>query len=519
MNLKKESNLKFVFFLIFVLLTIGLKAQGTAAPASSTPQTTDTGVQKANATSATGGAASPATPVISPSSFCRAELLASYGLKGRDTPTTDPLTICKNVKNSCCTSKDEVQIHENWTGDNGEKSLQTRFEYYQKSYEDLMKAAISSADLATKIGAGIKDMNNCKILAKTISHFKIGNVQPKISEIMKKMYSFFTTSYKGVYCTLCDGDMHQFIDPSYKEIQYSRKFCRDITSNTLHFSLYFHSHFVKAINLIDRFISSCDVDGKYTEVIIPTERSLAVNAEVKKTLVDCMKDRNTDAWFDSCQPLCNKFSMVEFSGFFQPNLRKFQEVTFALNEGVSRLNAQLQLKKDSQSVAPASRILEKLSKRTKRRLATAAPATTTAAPATTTAAATTAPATTASTTAAPAAAPVDPNAPFEAIKVINKKFTSNVIIQGSLGQTIMLENLSAKWQGTGINLADTGANADYSSDTYNRLKVTVKSTVRAEALALKMQRSGQAQAVALANGSSLMSALLCFVATILMLSH
>ena len=538
MNLKKESSVKFVFFLIFVLSTTGLKTEKEIPSTGTTPATTDTGVKPvADGSDSTKPAADS---TISQSAFCRVELLASYGLKGREKPTNDPLTICKNVKNNCCVPKDEIQIYENWSGDNGEKSLQTRFDYYQKSYEDLMKAAISAASLATQIGSGIKDMNNCKILAQTISHFKMSDVQPKISEIMKKMYSFFTTSYKGVYCTLCDGDMHQFIDPSYKEIQYSRKFCRDITANTLHFSLYFHSHFVKAINLIDRFVSSCDAEGKYTEIIIPTERALVVNAEIKQNLVNCMKDRNTDSWFDSCDYLCNRFSMVEFSSFFQPNLRKFQEVTFALNEGTNKLNTQLQLKKDSATpvlTVPSSRILAKLSKRTKRRRLADAAATVSTTPVS-------GGASTNATTSTPGTAPttgntsangttpansgsnsspsVDPNSPFEAIKVINKKFNSNVIIQGSLGQTIMLENLSSKWQATGINLSDAGVNADYSSDTYNRLKITIKSAVKIQALALTMQRSGQVNALANEKkGSALMSTVMCFIATIsvLLLSY
>lgn len=64
-----------------------------------------------------------------------------------------------------------------------------------------------------------------------------------------KTEKFFTKVYDGFYCSLCNAEVHPFIDIESKGLFFSEKFCRDIIENNLPTMLYMHRNFIKLINL------------------------------------------------------------------------------------------------------------------------------------------------------------------------------------------------------------------------------------------------------------------------------
>jgi hypothetical protein len=82
------------------------------------------------------------------------------------------------------------------------------------------------------------------------------------------MEEFYQTSYKGVYCSICDAKNHKFFDVTAKKIFFSQKFCREIVDHSIHALLYFSHHLPSVMNLVSRFVVSCNSKGEFSEKTI-----------------------------------------------------------------------------------------------------------------------------------------------------------------------------------------------------------------------------------------------------------
>lgn len=100
------------------------------------------------------------------------------------------------------------------------------------------------------------------------------------------------------------------------------QFCRDIVENNLPSIIYFHNHFVKFLNLVNKFLTSCDFKGEYA-VDAPIEKDLVLTIpqDVHDTLLECRDNRNSKNWAVFCRGVCKHFKISAFSGFFEPNLK------------------------------------------------------------------------------------------------------------------------------------------------------------------------------------------------------
>lgn len=174
---------------------------------------------------------------------------------------------------------------------------------------------------------------NCKVLAQRIMHFKFGEIIPKIQEALGELHKFLHTSYKGIYCSLCDANTHSLIDVDKKEITFSEGFCRDIISHSLHPLAYLHVHFKKLMDLATSFVTFCDNEGEFNpEEAVPPSAVLEIQEADKKLLLDCKKFRNDEGWMEYCGGICEKFHFTQFSEFFQPDIKKYHKSVLYLQE-------------------------------------------------------------------------------------------------------------------------------------------------------------------------------------------
>lgn len=215
------------------------------------------------------------------------------------------------------------------------KALNRRFESYYEAYSSLIDETVTISDFASDLVDRLKDrkISNCKVLAKRVMHFQIKEIAPKLKEVIKGMNEFFFTSYKGVYCAACDAINHNFIQPDLEtpRLVLSKKFCRDITANSLHFLLYFHVHFVKYLNLLIKFTTYCDAKGRFEEKPISNSDLFFIDKTVRDKLELCKEFRNESNWFEMCQFICEKFNIINYHNFFEPNLVKFKDTARLLN--------------------------------------------------------------------------------------------------------------------------------------------------------------------------------------------
>ncbi len=124
-------------------------------------------------------------------------------------------------------------------------------------------------------------------------------IAPKLKDAVKNMHEFFAESYKGIYCTMCNSPNHMNFNVKGNKVVFSQKFCRDIVANTLHVLLYFDMHFLKFIDLVTRFVTSCNAKGVFKDEPISTDITLGASKHAS-LLETCKEYRNDPTWFSAC---------------------------------------------------------------------------------------------------------------------------------------------------------------------------------------------------------------------------
>lgn len=163
---------------------------------------------------------------------------------------------------------------------------------YRNFLEEMRTVYKYAQDIKKKLK--YKKISNCKELSKRVLSFQIMMIEEKVLENVKKLEDFMYDSYKGFYCTICNFDNHKFFNSEKQEIIYSEKFCRDLVENTLPSLIFFHVDIVKYLNLVSKFLLSCDHKGDYmADVPIPAELLFLPDEKIEQNLKDCKLERNT----------------------------------------------------------------------------------------------------------------------------------------------------------------------------------------------------------------------------------
>jgi hypothetical protein len=254
---------------------------------------------------------------------CNQDLVRSFGLIGKTLPSAAPLEMCPSVKDSCCVKKDQMMIYNNWVSMKENEYVKRLFDIMQEKYMHFLNLLNKVEGLIKKVLSRLerRKISNCKVLGKRILHYEITALMPQIKKNIKKMRDFLEESYKGVYCSVCDHQNHNYIDDQKRIINYSDSFCREMLEAGLPFLIFFHSDIVKFVNLITKFMVSCDYKGDYeTEALLPKRMIFFEDEEDRHKLGDCRKFRNSKEWMAYCAPVCEHFNIAMVHPFFQPNL-------------------------------------------------------------------------------------------------------------------------------------------------------------------------------------------------------
>ena len=271
---------------------------------------------------------------------CNKQLLMSFGFTGHQHPQVENLSMCSRVRNSCCLVADQKNIYDNWIINNEEDGLkqviEARKEVYVKLIGLLLKAnkrARYTADLLER-----KKASNCKVFAGQVLHFNIEEIGPKLIAALDSMHSFFSSTYKGVYCALCDAASARFIDFRRHRIVFKQSFCRDITAYSLHVLLYFHLNLRRYLKLVSKFLMSCSATGVYSERSLESLPEIVNKRETFNLLSNCKEHRNSDEWLEHCVGVCEAFSMFTYSDFFSPHLKKYNRYNKFMEERLVKLD-------------------------------------------------------------------------------------------------------------------------------------------------------------------------------------
>jgi hypothetical protein len=274
---------------------------------------------------------------------CFRSLVETYSMEGLDEPEQLSLKMCGNVRKTCCQIKDQETMFTNWVHGKEEENIEEHYSRNAKIYEELITQLVEVQKYATHTkGVIVKKVSNCKLLAERILNFEVSQVEKKILENLENLKKFFIQSYKGFYCTICNHDNHRFFKKEANTVLFSEKFCRDIIEQNLPSLLTFHVDVIKLLNLVTKFVTSCDMKGEYNlEATFPKDLVFAQSKEVVSSLRACRDNRNKKEWFSYCKEVCMNFQLTKFPKFFEPNVEEINKY----NAFLKKSNQDLALEK------------------------------------------------------------------------------------------------------------------------------------------------------------------------------
>ena len=302
--------------------------------------------------------------IISQKKECFRDLVQSYSLNGFDEAKTLSMPMCPSIVDSCCQQVDQEGIFSNWIHGQEEETVNDHYNSNAKIYESLIEKLIKVQEFA-KVSKNsiVKRVSNCKLLSERILNFEIKEIHNQIRKNLNRMRDFFKETYKGFYCAICNYENHRFFKKETKNIILSEKFCRDMVEHSLGPLLVFHVDMAKYLNLVTKFVTSCDTRGEYNlEAEFPKKLTFFEVQETKELLENCRANRNKKDWFSYCKDVCMNFEVYSFSSFFEPNINQIQEYNTFLQESLTIMsNFQLThalLNKETTSSSKKERILQ-----------------------------------------------------------------------------------------------------------------------------------------------------------------
>ena len=258
---------------------------------------------------------------------CNVELVRAYGMVGRSLPSATRMEMCPGLDQSCCLKKDQLMMYNQWVHLKENEFIRRRYNHNTMEYVKFLNILNKADKLIEKIEKKLshRKISNCKELAKRIANYEIPQLVPIIKKNMHKMREFMVKSFEGFYCGICDHENHTHIDVKKKTVTYAEAFCRSVVENTLSNMLFFHVDIVKYVNMVSKFMVSCDFKGDYeSEALIPKKHIFFQQEEDAHKLNDCRDNRNKKEWMAYCAPVCSHFSMVNLDLFFEPNIEKIE---------------------------------------------------------------------------------------------------------------------------------------------------------------------------------------------------
>ena len=329
---KKQLPLK-MSIIILLLIFKGLVSQTTPAPAS-TASTTSPSTTKTDTSAAPATASNPFFTSLP----CHSEITKSYGLDGIKNSQPNDINMCPGMMNSCCTTSDVITIYESWTAESGKPAIKSRFEFYQKQFQTVVKTMKQVVDVAEPLSVSYVNNTNCKMMALVISQFNVKEMETQFELIQKEMHRFLMKNYKGFWCSICDAKQHVYMDLTKLLVQVSGEYCRNLIKSSLGTLWYYHVGFPKLLNLMVDFVSSCDATGNYVPVAVdPEELQISSPSTLIDSLDKCKNRINKFDYLNACQDICIKNSLVGLDKFFYPHLKTYRKMTSFINTGITVL--------------------------------------------------------------------------------------------------------------------------------------------------------------------------------------
>ena len=242
--------------------------------------------------------------------ICNYEIVRSYGMRGRPTPSTDPHKYCPGITNNCCTDEDAKTAYTIWNSD-----IKGRMERYYQIYNYEIKYMFGYTPegflLARKYA-----MEPNLVCKQAANDYLSMNLNPKVTmhifQVFQRSLLHISNIRKGFFCSICDANVQNYFKDffattnleSFSKLYFSKDFCLTLVEETIEAAFYYVSYVQRYLNNIVTLMN-CK-----TGAIQKPQFNLKdfKNEDIK----NCFFFRNR-YFFYFCQKYCNEFSLVSAS--------------------------------------------------------------------------------------------------------------------------------------------------------------------------------------------------------------
>lgn len=276
-------------------------------------------------------------------SVCKLHLLSSYGLRPyRDTPR--PNSLCPKVKDNCCDEISQMKLHKyhsSFFHANMKKHYESSiaaFAKLQPMLED--RAKIDFLQLKKEYMVASFAMNNktqqkLNDVVERLNKTSGDALMVAFNDVLKKQKDMFAAIQKlrtGFLCSICDRDVHGFINYDTNMITYKGSFCKQLVAS------YFDIIYTK-ITLVLQYVIDL-----HTLLSIMTGKKLIKNRQyyksIKRYKVILTKYKGTPDDAKSCWDVCSEFKINMMTPLFDG---EFQEIEDAV-AGYQTISAKISVK-------------------------------------------------------------------------------------------------------------------------------------------------------------------------------
>lgn len=246
--------------------------------------------------------------------ICKTQVLRSFGLQSRITPTTTN-SLCPEISFNCCTKRDQMKIHKTWNQVNKEY-IQSVYRTSRDSFEKLGAILLSKDDYVIKSyvdkfvevmkpsDAFVNHLGNLVLeYNKRESKFYstvVGKIRPKLLNLHNDLQKY----RQSLFCTLCDWKSHQYFNPQSMTLQYNQPFCLEMAAKHIDMLWDKYGEIFRLLTIMDEFL-----------FLISGVRLM--NDENKQTflrysaIIDRCRMDNTK--IAACADVCREFNLNKFT--------------------------------------------------------------------------------------------------------------------------------------------------------------------------------------------------------------
>ena len=324
------KNLKF-WSLLVIMLSLSLKTVHCSEADESSESSDSSETEQEEENSEDG----PPEEIVlyDPGLQCDRGFLNAYGIDGVDEAHMHGMTLCEDVKYSCCSPTDELKFHKNWFGyyeiklKETHKRMVTKYKRLAEILEFFKVLPIKEHKHIIKNGRFKEAEEIHKLLEK-------GGIDPELHPVLDELENLHKRNLKdkkGVFCMFCNYDNHEFFGLKGGTMMIHQKSCEEIVQDAGLMLQIRNKLLQPLIMLVHKLLRLYAVDF-YDRI----DWDLIRDARLHMDLVNmCFPTENADFVLENCKGICDRYSFIEDSeiifgefdlySYLIERVRKFEE--------------------------------------------------------------------------------------------------------------------------------------------------------------------------------------------------